>query len=271
MLTRRALLASLAAAPAWPFAYSGKGYPNWPLEKMFALTAQLGYTGVELFEPNKINPAEARQLAKKHKLPILTIMEDLRLTGSEAEHLKQLESTCKLATQLGRPIIETVVGGKPEEWAAIRFQFVQRLKPWAALAEKYSVPIAIKAHIGSALHLPEDAAGLCREIGSPQLKINYDYSHFQLQRLPLEGTLRTALPHIAMIHIKDSTGVPPNHRFLLPGQGTIDYTAYAALLRKLHYAGPIVVEVSTHVLQAPQFHPESAARFVADRVLPKLK
>ena len=271
MLTRRALLAALAAKSTWPFAYSFKGFPNWTLEKAFALTAQLGYTGVEIFEPNKINPAEARQLSKKHNLPILTIMEDLRLTGPEADHAKQLESTCKLATQLGRPIIETVVGGRPEEWAAIRPQFVQRLKPWASLAEKYRVTVAIKAHIGSALHLPEDAAGLCKEIGSPQLKINYDYSHFQLQRLPLEGTLRTALPHIAMIHIKDSTGVPPNHRFLLPGQGAIDYAAYAALLRKLHYMGPIVVEVSTHVLQAPEFNPESAARFVADRVFPKFK
>lgn len=268
MLTRRALLYALAAKTEWPFAYSFKGYPSWPLERAFAYTAQLGYTGVELFEPNKIDAAAARQFAKRYKLPILTIMEDLRLTGDENGHLRQLESTCKLATQLGRPIIETIVGGKPEEWGALRAQFAQRLKPWAALAEKYKVTVAIKAHIGSALHLPEDAAALCREIGSSRLKINYDYSHFQLQRLPLAATLQAALPHIAMVHIKDSSGAPPNHRFLLPGQGSIDYAAYAELLRQFRYSGPIVVEVSTHVLQSPGYNPEAGARFVAERLLP---
>ena len=174
----------------------------------------------------------------------------------------------KLATQIGNPLIETVVGAKPEDWPAIRPQFLQRLKPWANLAEKYRIDVAIKAHIGSALHLPEDAAGLCLEVGSKRIKINYDYSHFQLQRLALEQTLKAALPHIGMVHIKDWTGTPEKFRFALPGEGLIDYTKYAALLHKLNYQGPIVVEVSTHVLQAPNYNPESAARFVAETVLP---
>jgi sugar phosphate isomerase/epimerase len=271
VITRRAILAALAPQPKWPFAFSFKGYPNWPLERAFAFTKLLGYTGVELFDPAKVVPAEARAVANKHKLPIVAIMEDLRLTGDEAKYLAQLEATCKLSTQIGRPLIETVVGGKPEEWPRLQPQFLQRLKPWAALGEKYKVNIAIKAHIGSALHLPEDAAALCRELASPRIKINYDYSHFQLQHLDLETTLKAALPHIAMIHIKDSQGVPPAHRFLLPGQGTIDYTHYAALLKKLNYKGPLVVEVSTHVLQTPNYNPEVAARFVAENVLPKFK
>lgn len=268
MITRRALLAALAARSAWPFAFSFKGYPQWPLDRAFAFTAQLGYSGVELFEPAKIDARQARRLSRQHKLPILTIMEDLRLTGDEAAHLRQLESTCKLSTQIGRPLIETVVGGKPEEWTQLREQFARRLKPWAALAEKYKVTVAIKAHIGSALHLPEDAAALCREAGSSRLRINYDYSHFQLQGLPLEGSLQSALPHIAMVHIKDWTGTRDKFRFALPGEGSINYPQYAALLRRLNYKGPIVVEVSTHVLQTPNYNPEAAARFVAEKVMP---
>jgi inosose dehydratase len=268
VITRRALLSLLAARPSRPFAFSFKGYPNWPLEKAFALTAQLGYTGVELFDPAKIDAAEVRRLSRKHKLPVISIMEDLKLTGDEAAHLARLESSLRLAKEIGRPIVETVVGAKPEEWPVIRPHFAGRLKPWAALGEKYKTVVAIKAHIGSALHLPDQAAGLCREISSPFLKINYDYSHFQLQSLPLEDTLKIALPHIAMIHIKDSTGTAPNHRFTLPGKGAIDYTQYAALLQRLRYDGPIVVEVSTHVLQQPNYDPEASARFVAKNVLP---
>lgn len=268
MISRRALLAALAARQTWPFGFSFKGYPGWPLEKAFAFTAQLGYTGAELFEPAKVDAAEALRCAKAHKLPVLTIMEDLRLTGDEAHYLELLEASCKLSSRVGRPLIETVVGGKPEEWEKLRPQFLSRLKPWARLAEKYKVPVAIKAHIGSALHLPQDAAGLCREVGSRYLKINYDYSHFQLQGLELESSLRAALPYIAMIHIKDWTGTPEKFRFALPGQGSIDYRAYADLLRRVSYRGPIVVEVSAHVLQTPNYDPEAAARFVAKNVLP---
>jgi inosose dehydratase len=271
-MTRRTLLAALAASnPARPFAFSAKGYPNWPLERAFAFSAQLGYTGIELLAPIKFDPAEIRALAKKHRLPVVAIMEDLRLTGDAAQHLARLETTLKLAAKIGHPVVETVVGGLPPEWEKLKPQFAERLAPWARLAEKYKVPIAIKAHIGSALHLPEDAALLCRQLASPYLKINYDYSHFQLQKLDLETTLRAALPHIAMIHIKDSTGAPPAHRFLLPGEGSIDYTAYAALLNRLNYRGPIVVEVSAHVLAKPNYDPEAAARQVAATVLPKFK
>jgi sugar phosphate isomerase/epimerase len=72
-----------------------------------------------------------------------------------------------------------------------------------------------------------------------------------------------------MIHIKDWTGTPEAFRFALPGQGGIDYTEYAATLRRIGFAGPIVVEVSTHVLQQPNYSPQDAARFVAENVLPK--
>ena len=270
-MTRRSLLAALAAPgpKAWPFGFSFKGFPNWPLEKCFALCQELGYTGVELFDPAKVNAAEARRLSSKHRLPILTIMEDLRLTGEEHSFAQRLEASLKLSREIGKPLVETVVGGKPSEWPELRPQFLIRLQSWARLAERYKVPIAIKAHIGSALHLPEDAAGLCHELGSPYIKINYDYSHFQLQGLGLEMSLRATLPYIGMIHIKDWTGTPEKFRFALPGLGSINYAEYAALLGRVNYRGPIVVEVSTHVLQQPDYNPESAARFVAGKVLPK--
>ena len=270
-MTRRALLAAFARpiAKPRPFGFSFKGFPGWPLEKSFALCRQLGYTGVELFDPARLGPAAIRRLSRKHRLPILSIMEDLRLTGAEQPHLQRLEASLNLAREIGKPIIETVVGGLPAEWPQLRPQFLARLQSWARLAEKFKSTVAIKAHIGSALHLPQDAAQLCRELASPYLKITYDYSHFQLQGLALEDSLRAALPHVAMIHIKDWTGTRENFRFALPGEGAIDYTEYAALLDRVNFQGPVVVEVSTHVLQKTGFNPESAARFVATKILPK--
>jgi len=283
-MTRRtwlafALPALAAKEKAYGLAYSLKGFPKWPLERSFALCSELGYNGVELFvgsqqdhEAGKLDVPALRRLVKQHRLPVVTLMEDLRLTGDDQPlQLQHLEASLKLAREIDSrnpPIIETVVGGRPDEWAKLMPLFLERLSPWARLAEKYKVPVAIKPHIGSALHLPEDGAALCRQIGSRFLKLNYDFSHFQLQGLGLEASIRSELPFIGMVHIKDSIGQVPKFRFALPGEGTIDYQAYVAILRKLSYTGPIVVEVSTQVLQRPDFNPESSARFVATKVLP---
>lgn len=269
MITRRALLAALAARRPRPFAFSCKGYPGWTVEQCFAYSAAVGYTGVELFEPAKLAADEVLTSLRRHKLPVVAIMEDLRLTGDAAGYEQRLEATCRLAARIGRPVIETVVGGKPEEWESLRVSFANRLAGWARIGERHKVDIAIKAHVGSALHRATDAAGLCRAVGSPRLRINYDFSHFQLQGEELEPTLRAALPHLAMIHIKDWTGTREKFRFALPGDGAIDYSAYAALLDRLAYRGPVVVEVSTHVLQQPGYDPARAARQVAERVMPK--
>jgi inosose dehydratase len=256
---RQLLLAALAPARTWPVGISLKGFPGWPLERSLALCAELGYSGVELLAGSP--PVRS--------FPVLSIMEDLRLTGPEEP--ERLEASLRLAKAISSrrpPVVETVVGGKPAEWPAIRPQFLERLKGWARLADRHRVPVAIKAHVGSALHRSADAVALIREIGSPFLLLNYDYSHFQLQGEALADSLVAALPYTAMIHITDSTGQAPNHRFVLPGEGTIDYAAYAALLRRYQYRGPIVIEVSTHVLQAPGYDPARAARECALRLFP---
>ena len=271
-MTRRVLLAGLIPhSKTAPFAYSFKGFPGWTLEKSFAFAKQLGYTGVELFEPRKALAIEVREMIGKHKLPVVSLMEDLRLTGDEKLSLDQLEQSLRLAKEIGRPMVETIVGGKPPEWPQLKEQFEKRLKKWTDRAEKHKVVVAVKAHIGSALHTPKDAAELCKKMKSKYCRLNFDYSHFQLQGMQLAESLDAALPFAAMVHIKDSVGDAAKYRFVLPGAGSIDYTAYVRELAARKYSGPVVVEVSTHVLQEKTFDAEAAARFVAERVMEKFK
>lgn len=271
-MTRRVLLAGLIPrSKSTVFAYSFKGFPNWPLEKSFAVSKQLGYTGVELFEPRKALAIEVREMSAKYKLPVVSLMEDLRLTGDEKLSLDQLDQSLRLAKEIGRPIVETIVGGKPPEWPQLKAQFAQRLEKWTERAEKYKVVVAIKAHIGSALHTPADAADLCKQMKSKYCRLNFDFSHFQLQGMKLTDCLDAALPFAAMVHIKDSTGDREKYRFVLPGAGSIDYAVYARELAERKYNGPVVVEVSTHVLQEKNFEPETAARFVTEKVMGHFK
>src|SRR5690606_2043462 len=111
---------------------------------------------------------------------------NLREPSDDAAHRTNLERL-KRAGELGHllsperpPVVETILGGKPQEWDALKRPMADRLAGWARMAEQHRIVIAIKPHVGNALHLPEDALWLLEQVKSPWLKLAYDYSHYQL-------------------------------------------------------------------------------------------
>jgi inosose dehydratase len=60
--------------------------------------------------------------------------------------------------------------------------------------------------------------------------------------------------------VKDAKGSAEKFEFLLPGQGETDYAAYAKLLAKEKYRGPVVVEVSGQISAKPGYDPVAAAK-----------
>jgi sugar phosphate isomerase/epimerase len=155
--------------------------------------------------------------------------------------------------------IETILGGKPTEWKDRQPRLVERLQAWARVAEAEKVRIAVKPHVSNALHKPEDALGLLKQVNSPSIKLAYDFSHFQLQGLKLETTLSALIAETIFIHVKDAKGTQQKYDFLLPGDGDIDYPAYAKLLTASRYRGPVVVEVSGLIFNKPGYDPIAAA------------
>ena len=123
------------------------------------------------------------------------------------------------------------------------------------------VTLTIKAHVGFIVDTPEKLIWLLREVNHPALQAVYDYSHFQLAGRSLDESLRAVAPHTKFIHVKDTMRTATGHEFLLPGAaGDIDYGHYFSVLRDLAYAGPVVVEVSTHVFSKPGYDPIAAAK-----------
>ena len=62
------------------------------------------------------------------------------------------------------------------------------------------------------------------------------------------------------IHVKDSKGKLGKFRFLLPGEGDIDYATYFRLLQKAGYRGAVCVEVSGQIHGKPGYDPVAAAK-----------
>ena len=96
-------------------------------------------------------------------------------------------------------------------------------------------------------------------IGAPNLKVNFDISHFNVQGVPIEASVRALAPVTAHAHVKDERGIAPDHEFLIPGEGSFDFVRYLQLMQESGYTGFISPEVSVMVQRRPNYDPLAAA------------
>ena len=279
------LVAGCALAPLTPvigavtsakpsLGFSLYGMKTVPLSESLKLCKAVGYDHVEIAlnkgyvtDPDTFSSEQRTALAAELaalKLGMPCLMVNLSLVGEKAvtEGIPLLEKAAAFALHLNPtqpPVIETVLGGKPAEWDQLKDGMIANLRRWAETAEKHRAIIALKAHVNSAVNSPERLALLLESVPSPSLAAAYDFSHFQLQGIEMESSMRTLLPKTRFIHVKDSVKDEKGFRFVLPGEGSIDYLAFFTLLKKFNYTGPVCVEVSGQVFSKPGYDPKAAA------------
>jgi inosose dehydratase len=256
--------------------YTLYGMKTLALDDALKTCAEIGYDGVELClidgyatataTLDTAGRAKLREMLAELKLRVSGLMDNLSLAADEtaqAKFLDRIKASGQLAHDLdpGAPApLETVLGGKPAEWEQIKDRMAERLHTWAKAAEEAKLIVAIKAHVNSAVQTPERLLWLYHQVNSPAIQLAYDYSHFQVQKLPFDETFDAIMPHTRFIHVKDVSGTPAKVEFLLPGEGTIDYGAYFKKLNAFGYRGDVVVEVSAQLFKKPEYEPKAAAR-----------
>lgn len=266
-----------AAPPATPgLGFSLYGMKSLTTADALHACAEIGYRHVELAllpgyptDSRGLSAAarqELRDLLAKHDLTASGLMDNLSLTADDATHasnLDRLKAAAEVAHALAPdrpPIFESVLGGKPSEWDAIKMRMADRARDWAQVAEKHKLTICLKPHVMGAVNSPDRLLWLHQQVASSQVKLCYDYSHFEVQGLDLAATLAPLIAETRFIHIKDTRGDAQKVQFLLPGEGRTDYSRYAALLKQHAWTGPVVVEVSSMVSRQPKYDPVAAAR-----------
>jgi inosose dehydratase len=246
------------------------------LEEAIALVAEIGYDGIEIAtqpgfdgEPDRLPPArraELRQRLDASGLRLTALMEQITPSADEAQRrddVGRLQRVFDLAHALapGRPpLVQTVLGGG--RWDEKKGLFRDRLAEWRDAASACAVVLAIKPHRGGALSRPDEAAWLFRQLGDSRwLRMVYDYSHYASRDMPLEETVRTALPYTAHIAVKDAVAQGSRVVFALPGEsGTFDYARLLRLFHEGGYRGDVCCEVSSMVSGRPGYDPSAAAK-----------
>lgn len=291
--SRRAFLLGAAAA-TWLDAARGAvrlhignyGLQSLAVDEALVRIREIGYDGAELClmagwpsEPGKLDAA-ARRRIREQPLPVPTLIENFNLLVSEAEHARTLErigAAAALARDITPakrplPILQTVLGGKPDEWERVKAQMAARLADWTRAAGRSGIRLAVKSHIGSASNTLEKLIWLLDQVkGGATLSAIYDYGHFQLMGLGLTATLDTLLPRTSFLTVKDGHMVNGSPRFLLPGDGTIDYGEYFAYLKRRRYKGWMLVEISRQLQTQPGYDGVAAARRSYDYLAGRLR
>lgn len=258
--------------------YGNYGMPQTSYEEMIPQVATLGYRGLELcVAPDYPTAPEAltatdrtalRQLLATHQLTVdslllakVPILE--ADTGQHTANLERLHQIFTLASDLeiARPIVTSTLGGRIDDWEERRDRLVRCISDWATVAAEYDGIFGFEPHVGGIIHTPERAQWLLEAVDHPNLKLNFDYSHFELMDIPLAEALAQLIPHAVGVHVKDVQGRYPTFNFLLPGEGTLDYADYLRQLQANGYDGPITVEISGQIFNAPGYDALIAAKF----------
>jgi inosose dehydratase len=253
--------------------YSLKGMS---LEDAIARVKEIGYDGIEIatqpgFDGEPAQMPQERSAAVRRNLDgtglrLTALMEQITPSADEDQHLAdlgRLRRVLALARRLAPrwpPLVQTVLGGGT--WDEKKELFRDRLTDWADAASATRVVLAIKPHRGGALSRPEEAIWLIRELGdSPWLRMVYDYSHYAYRDMPLEDTVKTALPYTAHVVVKDAVREGDRVSFALPGSsGTIDYPHLLRLFYDGGYRGDVCCEVSSQLSRKPDYDALAAAK-----------
>lgn len=268
-----AALAQAQPAQRMSLGFSLYGMRSLPLSQALKACAVIGYTAVELAclpdwpaDPKKLTADDRRQLRRQLidlNLQVPALMENLPLTNAKENYADRLKRAAELAHQLSPerpPLLETVLGGSPNQWERLRAPFTSTLQSWTKVLDSEKLTLAIKPHRLQALHDPSEAAKLLQAIDSPRVKLAYDWSHFEQRGFVRQDTLKSLLPRTVFIHVKDTILEHGKVRFVLPGEGSTNYRDYLRELQSLNYAGCVCVEVSAMVSNTPSYDGIAAAK-----------
>jgi len=259
-------------------AYGNYGMPQTPYQQMIPQVAAIGYRGLEVcVAPGYPTAPEAlttsdraalRQLLATHQLQIdsLLIAKVPILAADASAHaanLARLHQIFELAADLGikEPIVTSTLGGRIDEWEQRSEALAQAVGDWATVAAAHQGFFGFEPHVGGIIHTPARAQWLLAAVNHPQLKLNFDYSHFELIDTPLAEAIAQLMPHAVGVHVKDVQGRYPTFKFLLPGEGSLDYGAYLRQIQAAGYDGPITVEISGQLFNAAGYDALAAAHF----------
>jgi L-ribulose-5-phosphate 3-epimerase len=201
------------------------------------LSAVPGWTEhVDLDTP----PAEVRRVLDGHGLEAVSLSAHSDLTTREG--LEHGIKGVRWAAEYGLPIVNTAVGGH-QSADENEQAFLGNIGELADAAEEAGVVVGLEIH-GDIMASSDVTLPLLEKIGRDSVKVNYDTANVEFYSGDRAvDDLPKIIPHLAHVHLKDTTGGKGNWNFPAIGTGTVDFGRVLQILREGGYSGPFSVEL----------------------------
>jgi sugar phosphate isomerase/epimerase len=202
--------------------------------------------------------------------------------------LARLRATIDLCVDLALPgasvpTLNTGIAGRSGEFETHQAQVLDRLGGLTDYARQQGVVICIEPHVGGAIDTIERAEAIVGAVDSPNLRLDFDVSHFEVQAVPMSDSVSRLAPLAAAAEIKDQLARPRGtadgwvegngsgeatapdggalkFQFLLGGEGDFDLPRYLKLMQQCGFHEPISFEASVQCQARPGYDGLAAAR-----------
>ena len=257
--------------------FSTWGMQKTPIDVAVTHCAALGFDGLELTviprwptDAATMDTAERKRIRKlydDHQIALCGLSGNTPLLkgdpGERTQNVATFTTYLDLAAELQHPgerlSVSTTSAGEPGSWETVKHELVDLYGQVAAHAERAGVIVGAEPHVSNALHTPEQAIWLVQQVNSPAFGIHFDISHFNVQGMDMEAAVAELVPYTVHTHVKDERGIAPNHEFLIPGEGDMDYVGYLKAMDRAGWHDHITVEISLMVQARPDFDALAAA------------
>lgn len=229
--------------------------PGDSLDERLANLEAVGYQGIQLNRASTALglPAIKRALAGSSNIKLLIHGKGGRILGpDQATRDAAVSDICdglREASELGvvgsilvpirvQPEIEPPASSAKTVVDLEREILIEQLAKIAPVAEEVGTPIILEplnryeSHLLKSLN---DAAEICRAVGSPGIRMMGDFFHMNIEDDDMGRAIEDAADVLAYIHLADS------NRFE-PGTGHLDFRPGFAALKKIGYDGYMTLE-----------------------------
>ena len=152
------------------------------------------------------------------------------------------------------------LGGMPPDRAAR--QFAESIKPILERADKLAIDVGIECEPGLFLEYVAELREWIDRLKHARFGANLDIGHSQVIGESIPDVVKMLGGSIWNLHVEDIPG--RKHYHMIPGEGSVDWTALRRALDEVRYGRFLTVELYTHT-QDPQLAAEKSIAFLRER------
>lgn len=242
------------------------GLPDLAIGAVIDRVADAGYAALELnaetlpWAPAHVTPETSREArraiveaCRARGLSIPAVGAHVGMVSADAGERRAaiafVNGCTDLAVDVGAPVVHILSGPQaPGAAAAESWRwFADAVSETTAHAEGRGVALGIEAIAGHLFHAVDDYHRMAADLPDVPFKVNFDPSHLEVQGEDPRRVVDELGDRIVHVHMKDGKGRYPDFSFPPLGEGTIDFAALVAGLRRGGYVGALSVEYEAQV------------------------